>query len=119
MSAPNAELAYRVLDQIDAHPETWNQAAWDCGTAACFAGWALRLSGAKLDGGLVPAVCDGPEHLIGLHVDVAACRVLRIDDDVVGEDTDDEEWLFASHNSRADLGRIVEEIFGPRPDRAS
>lgn len=33
---PNAELAYAVLDQIDAHPETWDQGDWDCGTTACF-----------------------------------------------------------------------------------
>jgi hypothetical protein len=45
---PNAELAYRVLDHIDAHPQNWEQGRWigqeECGTVACFAGWAVLLS---------------------------------------------------------------------------
>ena len=47
MSA-NVDLFVRVLAQIEKHPETWNQSVWDCGTAACFAGWTVRL-GAAVD----------------------------------------------------------------------
>ncbi|MGL5937068.1 MAG: hypothetical protein ACRCZI_15765 [Cetobacterium sp.] len=35
----------KVLAQIEAHPETWNQKMWHCGTTHCFAGWAQVLSG--------------------------------------------------------------------------
>lgn len=111
---PNAELAYRVLDHIDAHPETWSQGTWDCGTAACFAGWAVRLSGGKVDPLSInnpdPIVAEGPEQIVGLAVPDAAEIVLQSDcRDADGLD------LFDAANTREDLGRLVAEIFGPRP----
>lgn len=43
----NGDLADKVLAQIIADPETWNQRAWatetECGTAYCFGGWAVKL----------------------------------------------------------------------------
>ena len=39
----------KVLDQITAHPETWKQSSWHCGTQHCFAGWAQLLSGQPAD----------------------------------------------------------------------
>lgn len=39
----------QVLDQIVAHPETWDQTQWHCGTSHCFAGWAQVLSGKPAD----------------------------------------------------------------------
>ena len=110
MSAPNAELAYRILDQIDAHPDSWDQGVWDCGTSACFAGWAVRLSGGSAD--MDAYVVDGPPELVGMHVETAARTVLRLDD---GEDEVDDGWLFGPDNDREGLGRMVDEIFGPRP----
>lgn len=43
----NMVLIQRVLAQIEARPETWDQSIWhtDCGTAHCFAGWAQVLEG--------------------------------------------------------------------------
>jgi len=45
---PTADLLRAVADQIEAHPETWDQnhfeARSECGTTYCVAGWALRLS---------------------------------------------------------------------------
>ena len=41
----NKENYQKVLDQIIAHPKTWDQRAWHCGTEHCFAGWAQVLSG--------------------------------------------------------------------------
>lgn len=35
----------RVIDQINAHPESWDQSVWHCGTKHCFAGWAQILAG--------------------------------------------------------------------------
>lgn len=43
----NADLARRTLAAIEADPTHWNQTTWitttECGTAYCFAGWAVRL----------------------------------------------------------------------------
>lgn len=128
MTGPNAELAYRALDHIDAHPEQWRQDRWigksDCGTVGCFAGWTVLLSGAEpiefdpfwRDGKFTftSQVQFGDEELF---VSELAERLLHADryPDGVAEDGRD---LFDEANTREDLGRLVEEIFGPRPDGA-
>lgn len=33
-----------VLAHIEAHPETWNQATYDCGSSHCFIGWASQMA---------------------------------------------------------------------------
>lgn len=118
-TAPNADLAYRVLDQIDAHPESWAQEAWvdGCGTAYCFAGWALTLTGHKLkphDDGFIELdgrVCARPYIVSG-----TAARELGIS----GLDyRSTASNLFYPYNTRKDLGRIVAETFGPRPTEAA
>lgn len=119
MNAPNAELAYQVLDHIDAHPEQWDQGLYigkaECGTVACFAGWAVLLSGA------VPVYSD------------YTCRradLVRVDDRTRNIDDYAEEllgarrWigersLFDPMNTRDDLGEMVERVFGPRPGGAA
>jgi hypothetical protein len=111
---PNAALAYRVLDHIDAHPEEWDQTDWQCGTSACFAGWAIRFSGGVMDNDIDGTVVAGPAELIGMVADSAALKVLRITDRQAGWNAG--EWLFSDSNTREDLGRLVAEIFGPRPD---
>lgn len=114
MTGPNAELAYRVLDHIDADPETWNQEWWftvtECGTAACFAGWACTLSGDRPDIGKRGLYFSTVFTAHGLYADVAAraCDLLGI----TAEDADD---LFDPRNTREDLDRLVEKFFGPRP----
>jgi len=112
---PNAELAYRALDHIDAHPESWDQRTWGCGTVACFAGWAVILSGGVLDAdGYDSNVVAGPEELVGMTVEAAANRLLQAN--VWAERSDGEvDWLFSADNTREDLGSLVAEIFGPRP----
>lgn len=117
MLTPNAALAYAVLDQIDAHPESWNQTDWVCGTAACFAGWAVRLAGGVLVGESAGAeVESGPSGLIGYGVEEAAYVALGIDEAKSGwAHGDYSGWLFSDSNTREDLGRLVAEIFGPRP----
>lgn len=112
---PNAELAYKVLDHIDADPKSWDQGLWvrktDCGTVACFAGWAVLLSGAtveEFDG----EITDGPAELIGLDVPTAADRLLGISPNTLPEGSIDP---YDGLLRRGDLGEIVAEIFGPRP----
>lgn len=120
---PNAELAWRVIDHIDAHPQSWDQEHWVCGTSACFAGWAVRLSGAEIaqihedviDSAIV---IGGPQSLIELPVDEAAEMVLRIGRHGPHGDYIDVRQagdLFAGGNTREDLGHLVAKIFGPRP----
>jgi hypothetical protein len=127
MTAPNAALAYAVLDQIDAHPEQWDQARWwrpdaECNTAGCFAGWAVRLSGGRMvrDGNLYNIfVRSGLGELNGLYVPVAAASLLGMPmEDPQSEDEAENLPLFHESNTREDLGRLVAEIFGPRPDAA-
>ncbi len=114
---PNAELAYRILDQIDADPESWRQSYWftltDCGTAGCLAGWACMLSGDKASpyGDLTVGdtfafveTADGQR----VHAEDRAMELLGIE-------LDDAYRLFSDTNTREDLGRLVAEIFGPRP----
>jgi len=131
MTAPNAELAYRVLDHIDADPESWDQADWGrntgCGTRACFAGWAVLLAGGEVqtdrEGKWVSVTVDGERFG---SVRNAAQQVLGIEDDEVPstrrlcsccDDVDDSCGLFDGTNTRVALGRFVEELFGPRPAR--
>lgn len=122
VTTPNAELAYKVLDHIDAHPDSWDQSSWVCGTTACFAGWAVRLSGATIDGqgGSDGEVVDGPPELVGLTVEEAAYEALGIDVETSGWTVASyTEWLFHDRHTRNDLGRRVAEIFGPRPAATS
>lgn len=137
MSKPNAELAYRVLDHIDADPKSWDQGRWirktDCGTAACFAGWAVQLAGGKIEfdrWGWEKVELDGEVYTRdGVYgfADVAL-RALDIEDDYVPgapgtdcgvpgcEDEDHEPpRLFDAANTREELGEYVRAIFGPRP----
>lgn len=123
MSSPNAELAYRVLDFIDADPESWQQAVWirhECGTIACFAGWACLLSGD------VPAASSDDDHETeyvhipwqhGKHfVALRAAELLGLDYDTSSECGHE---LFSIANTREDLGYLVAAYFGQRPDGAS
>lgn len=115
-TTPNAELAYRVLDVIDAFPEQWEQGSWTtkCGTSFCFAGWALKLTGHELvdyndEDGLSRMRLDGKQEVFGETVRDAAMRELGI---IRAREADE---LFEGVNSRATLGELVEEFFGPRP----
>jgi PAS domain-containing protein len=118
---PNTELAYRVLDHIDAHPELWKQDVYigrsDCGTVACFAGWACLLSGdephvdlyyVKTPAGVRVYASDRAEELLGIPSEERLVERTEATD----EPMDD---LFAAGNTREKLGEMVEKIFGPRP----
>lgn len=118
MTRPNAELAWRVMDHINAHRAAFNMADWwdnpdedpvtledlveECGTTACFGGWAIALSGYTMGRGVTldgEAVCfsysEFAQKLLGLS------------------DTD-ASYLFYVSNDEID--RAVVNVFGPRPD---
>lgn len=117
---PNAELMWRVLDQIDAYPELWDQGYWftvtDCGTAACVAGWACLLSGDK-PFPLLGKLEDLPVGEQVSYVDVQGwTRLARVRaQELLGITEDQADALFHYENTRDVLGRLVAEIFGPRP----
>jgi len=128
---PNAARAYATLDHIDAYPEIWNQARWWCGTSGCFAGWTVTLAGEQIDEAKQVRVGSGEFDVV--HVGDRAAQLLGFDD---AQSLDDASWtalgepdpdslsgeefeLFSAINTRGDLGRIVEAVFGPRPEPTS
>jgi hypothetical protein len=116
---PNAELAYRVLDHIDAHPESWVQSSWlhagSCGTAGCFAGWATQLAGMTAVFEDVPGFSGVRYFQYVVPAEGGPTSVSEAAEQVLGIHTLDAYELFSAVNTREDLGRHVEEIFGPRP----
>lgn len=123
---PNAALAYGVLDQIDANPESHNQGWWfirqDCDTTGCFAGLTCTLSGDRPDFGdqYYPFNSDGSERGWTYTSSVRTpgggySNAPSHAQELLGIDDASADRLFNGGNTRADLGRLVEEIFGPRP----
>lgn len=110
---PNLDLIDRVLQQIDAEPERWNQGWWSgpssCGTAYCFGGWAVALSGGVWTGDgytdtLVPERGDSAYPMADYtYVEERATRLL-------GLTQREADRLFDSMNSREDLQEIVDEL---------
>lgn len=82
-------LGREVLDQADAHPDSFDMGGWayasprsECGTVACLAGWAMlkrgytyHQSGAGVvafyrpDGSFVSYIADEAEYLLGMADD--------------------------------------------------
>ncbi len=57
----NTELFDEIADVIEAHPESYNQGTWGCGSAFCVAGHAASLSGCKASTGESLAYIIPPE----------------------------------------------------------
>jgi hypothetical protein len=122
-TAEQVRRAYEVLDFIEAHPEKLRMSAWiyngshvplmgydkaraisECGTAACFAGWAALLAGRTFVGyGLL----DGDEW------------VFEYSADLLGLDGEEEDRLFWWAKDLDEVREVVAEIYGPRPDGAA
>jgi hypothetical protein len=117
---PNAELAYRVWDHILANPDQHASDVWiyrgdpECGTAACVAGWACLLSGDEP----VYTFADEDEANT-VEFDGNTDRVARRAAALLGIECDEDDVyghpLFHVGNSVTVIGRLVAEIFGPRP----
>lgn len=65
----NTENLQKVLAQIEAHPETWDQTKWHCGTKHCIAGWAQILAGKPEDDA---TVCRDARQYLGLTMTEAS-----------------------------------------------
>lgn len=99
----NVELLERTMQHISDHPENHAQEMWfsenDCGTAACFAGWACLLSGLEA----VNAGCRSAEVTTphGVH-GVAAVEAKKL----LGITHDEADIIFDANNS-ADMLRLM------------
>jgi len=116
--AMQAALAWRVLRHIEQHPDTWLQGRWHCGTAFCFAGHTVEMTGGRW-------VSDDPLSEATNYVRAEP------DDDVVDGDcwvhardrarrvlglaTGQASKLFSACNDMELLHAYVERFFGPEP----
>lgn len=102
---PNDQLFIDTLAQIEREPSSWYQAEWavrsnECGTAFCFAGWAVQLAGHEVlwDSGVVASMTTN-------HV-----WIERVALDELGITKDQGIQLFAARNQLGTLYEIAAEI---------
>lgn len=83
MTKPNIDLAERVMQHIEAHPDEWDQSAWvntwdgHCNTTMCFAGTTLFLSGYRINQQISRFVTpDGQDEVPGEVVGMLAAELL-------------------------------------------
>lgn len=126
MATVNTELLKATLEHIKDNPETWDQGQW-CGTAQCFAGWAVSLAGmlANPETDCV-YVDDMPAELMGVvHPDIEKVSVREaavialgiIDAELIdngpegsGEPEEAAAVLFYAGNELEDLERFVADL---------
>jgi hypothetical protein len=121
---PNAKLAYEVLDLINANRAHFNMSTWvqcdgraldpvslaelteqnKCGTAACFAGWTVAVSGHTMNE--AEQIFDSAGRRVGFDISEFAKELLDIDDDQA-------DGLFYVGDDEID--EAVATTFGPRP----
>lgn len=101
MTAPvrNVPLLEETLTHIRDHPEEWDQAEWICGSAACFAGRSVLLSGARQAGSWGWCVFPGEN--------VASVRTVARD--LLGITNNEAYNLFHCDNFN-DLERMVKNL---------
>lgn len=107
--------AFQMLDVIEANPDKHDQSMWcfphcsavtaesalsACGTTACGAGWTVLLAGLTIQSTMVVET--------GL-------RVSRQAADLLGLSLTEADDLFYA-DDLAGVRKVVNEIFGPRPD---
>jgi hypothetical protein len=114
---PNLALLRKTFEQIKI-PKVWDQSTWmyttersECGTAGCFAGWAVSLTG----------------RYELLFMEVAGCKAMFVDmvEDLdtgerdylatvaereLGLTEDEAEWLFDGRNSMGTIRQLCESI---------
>jgi hypothetical protein len=107
----NRELLERTMQYIEDHPEEHYQGMWfmktECGTTACFAGWACLLSG------LTPDFTQRPYNFTdrsSYYVKDDERWVKPIATELLGVSEDDAEILFHSANSLDELKLMVKDL---------
>lgn len=120
MPERNVELLERTMQYIVDHPEAHKQHRWfaraDCGTAACYAGWACLLSGYKVEDIKGPhsfnlVAPDGAEvPLAVLEVDEHRPGVSKEARDLLGLTFDEAEMLFEATNTVGMLRLMVKDL---------
>lgn len=104
----NVELLQKTLQYIKDHPEEWNQSSWDCGTTACFAGWACRL--AIMENETLFAEYGRYWEKKGWESSFPYNFIEQLAKDVLDIDHDDANNLFSSTNTLNTLEEIVNDI---------
>lgn len=113
---PNVELLKRTLAHIEAHPKTWEQDRYRCGTGMCFAGWAATLAGGRwvIEDLTDPPPSDEAEYMVAepeeggeAYGKVWAPERARR---VLGLTHLQASRLFAGQNHIDDLRRLVGEL---------
>lgn len=119
----NTSLLRLTLAHIENNQQAWDQTAWairqyrdgeTCGTAYCFAGWAVQLAGHSIqfDDSYTP-IPEGPDHQHGLATLRGTDQLEPIDtlaQHELGLNTDQAKQLFAENNRLTDLRRIVDQL---------
>lgn len=105
--ARNTELLERVMQHITDHPEQHNQSMWvnECGTAACFAGWATLLSG-----WYVQRVAPSKVVYVAHQDDLRDFLVNDLAVELLGITNDEADVLFGYGNSREMLQLMVKDL---------
>jgi hypothetical protein len=99
---PNVELLQKTMQFIKDNPDKHDQSTWinECGTTACFAGWACMLSGDQLDRNATRSWVVGQQPRVIRNV---ARQHLELD----GSDAD---CLFSASNTVEELEFMVKEL---------
>jgi hypothetical protein len=111
MPERNVELLEKTMQHILDHPEEHDQKYWftqtECGTAACFAGWACLLSGYEVDRTqTMGSGHDRFEYVVSESGNFAGHRAR----DILGLTETEASILFDSYNSREALQLMVKDL---------
>jgi hypothetical protein len=101
----NIELLERTMQHINDHPESHKQSWWfapgECGTAACFAGWAWMLAGNEPVKILLDRNHSNRNDVWEFREDVRK---------LLGLTEDEADTLFSAVNSRQALQLMVKDL---------
>lgn len=149
MATPNKALLKQTLEHIKTHQGDWIQSQWitpaddredpSCGTAYCFAGWAVALSGFKVERTGIVRIDQLPPEVVhrldvednvfqsgyvgGLAAECGDVAAALLNIRNFGRRGDDSEGpgchLFCGHNGLDDLERHVADLCGEIPEPVS
>lgn len=98
----NIALLDAAIEQIELHPETWQQRHWRCETGMCVAGWIVTLAGDEW----ASAPGLGAEEFVRVngrlvHAEIRAMKLLGISFSPA---------LFDAENTLEDIKRFRDEM---------